>query len=106
MTDEKFSDELLSDDALENIIGGALGTIYYLKKPSRTGDYFLAVKVTGTLSTKQEVSDAYEHARQVSPKDLIDGVDCKFQISAEQADSYVRMMSRLGYKFVDVDTLR
>ncbi len=104
MTEEKFANEEMTEEQLENITGGATGYIYYMKDYG-SGGYF-ALKVTGRLRTRQEVYDTYSRTREVSIYDLRDGVDGKFYVPASQVQMLINNMSARGYDFVDADTMR
>ena len=103
MTDKILDNELMTDEQLENITGGATGYIYYLENERRGG--YDALKVTGKLK-KSEVLDTYNRARNGNEQDLRDGVDCKFFVPYRDVQMLINNMSARGYEFVDYNKMR
>ena len=102
MLNEKLKDEVMNEGELDNVTGGATGNIYYRRQ---NGNY-IALKVTGTFQTRAEGEDAYNHARDINPYNIQDGVDGRFTISKQDAGSFEAGMRARGYNFVNFDSLK
>ena len=62
--------------------------------------------MTGTFKTRAEVEDTYNHARNINPYNIQDGVDGKFTVSKQDADTFVAGLKARGYNFINFDSLR
>ena len=102
MANEILKDEIMTEEQLENITGGATGYIYYMKDRQRGG--YDALKVTGKLS-KSEVLDTYSRVRQGNEHDLRDGVDCKFFVPERDVQMVINNMTARGYEFIDCNKM-
>ena len=105
MTEEKFTNETMTEEQLENVTGGANGHIYYLEDEKNKGSYF-ALKVTGRLRTQKEVLDIYDSTREANIHDLRDGVDGRFYVPQNMVDTVFKNMKKRGYEFVDFTELK
>ena len=104
MTEKILDNELMTDDQLENITGGATGYIYYMRDVVGGVSGYSALKVTGKLK-KSEVLDIYSRSRNGNIYDLRDGVDCKFFVPDSQVQMVVNNMTARGYEFVDYNKM-
>ena len=98
MANEILKDEIMTEEQLENVTGGATGYIYYLENERRGG--YDALKVTGKLK-KSEVLDTYNRAKQGNEHDLRDGVDCKFFVPDRDVQMVIDNMTARGYEFIN-----
>ena len=105
MTEEKFANEMMTEEQLENVTGGATGYIYFLEDDKNKGSYF-ALKVTGKLGTQEEVFATYDRTAKADFQNLKDGVDGKFYVPKKDVDMLVKNMLARHYEFVDVTELK
>lgn len=107
MEEKKIPDnELMTETQLDNITGGATGYIYYMRDVNHGVVGYSALKVTGKLSSREEVFDTYSRTRPASIHDLRDGRDEKFFVPDSQVQMLINNMSARGYDFIDVNRMR
>ena len=102
MAEKILDNELMTEEQLDNVTGGATGYIYYLRNKERGG--YDALKVTGKLK-KSEVLDTYNRTRTGSEYDLRDGVDCKFFVPDRDVQGVINNMTARGYEFIDYNKM-
>ena len=104
MANEILKDEIMTDDELDVVTGGATGYIYFKKDIVDGHSGYSAVKVSGKLK-KSEVIDAYNRSTPMDIHDLRDGIDGKFFVRKRDSQMVVNNMTKRGYKFVNYDDM-
>ena len=104
MAEEKFTEEIMSDDELDVVTGGG-GYIYFKETITLEGKSYLGVKSNYSLS-KRGVEELFNEGKTLNTKTMSDSSKGKFQISASQADAFRNKWSRQGYQFVNYDSMR
>lgn len=104
MSKEILKDEIMNDEQLDNVVGGATGYIYYRRNTINGKKGYSAVKVSGKLK-KSEVVDAYNRSVPMDIHDLRDGVDGKFFVRDKDAEMVRNNMQARGYKFINYDDM-
>ena len=104
MAKEILKDEILSEDELDNVTGGATGYIYFKRDEVNGHSGYSAVKVSGKLK-KSEVIDAYNRSTPMDIHDLRDGVDGKFFVRDKDSQMVVNNMQKRGYKFINYNDM-
>ena len=99
-----MANEILKDEELDNVTGGATGYIYFRRNTVDGKKGYSAVKVSGRLK-KNEVIDAYNRSVPMDIHDLRDGIDGKFFVRDKDAQMVVNNMTNRGYKFVNYDDM-
>lgn len=103
MVKEKvFPDEIMSDDELENVTGGA-GYIYYMESFDQSGKIFVAVKSNYSLNRKG-VEELFENGQKLNPNKMQDSDTGKFQIPANKSASFIEKWQSKGYKFINYNS--
>ena len=104
MANEILKDEIMSDEQLDNVVGGATGYIYYRRNTVDGKRGYSAVKVSGRLK-KSEVVDAYNRSVPMDIHDLRDGTDGKFFVRDKDVEMVRNNMQARGYKFINYDDM-
>lgn len=104
LANEIFKEEIMSDEQLDNVVGGATGYIYYRRNTVDGKRGYSAVKVSGRLK-KSEVTDAYNRSVPMDIHDLRDGVDGKFFVRDKDVEMVRNNMQARGYKFINYDDM-
>ncbi|MBR6014123.1 MAG: hypothetical protein IK062_10155 [Selenomonadaceae bacterium] len=103
MKDEKIlQSEIMSDDELENVTGGA-GYIYYMESFDQNGKMFIAVKSNYSLNRKG-VEELFANGEKLNPNKMKDSDVGKFQIPANKSASFMEKWQNKGYKFINYNS--
>lgn len=103
MAEEKFADEIMSDDELDDVTGGG-GYIYFKETTTLNGKSYIGVKSNYSL-TKKGVEELFTEGDKLNVNTMKDSSTGKFQISASQADAFRNKWQRQGYQFVNYDSM-
>ncbi|MBR4905045.1 MAG: hypothetical protein IKZ53_10290 [Selenomonadaceae bacterium] len=104
MANEILKDEIMSDDELDLVTGGA-GYIYFKETITLDGKGYLGVKSNYSL-TRRGVEELFTEGETLNTRTMKDSSTGKFQISASQAEAFVNKWAKQGYQFVNYDTMR